>query len=86
MDMDSAGIDEAAADPPVKWLAAAVAGLLLTAVGVAALLAGLVGLRGTVVGSLPFLGLVFDLAVPLLVIGAGVFVVSMTEWDPDVGR
>lgn len=86
MDLDATGIDEAAEDPPAKWVVLAAGALLLAAVGLVALVLGLVGLRGAVVGVAPFLGPVFDLSVPILIVGAGLFVVSMTEWDPDVGR
>lgn len=84
MGLDSKRIDEAAEDPPAKWVAAAVAGLVLAAVGLVALVLGLVGLDGAVRGAAPFLGVVFDMSVPLLILGVGLFLVSMTEWDPDV--
>lgn len=86
MDLDSEAIDEAAEDPPVTWVALAAVGVLIATIGLVALVLGLVGLSGAVVGRVPLLGVVFDLSVPLLVVGVGLFVVSMTEWDPDVGQ
>ena len=85
MDLDSEAIDEAAEDPPVTWVALAAVGVVVAAVGLVALVLGLVGVSGTVVDWVPLLGVVFDLSIPLLVVGVGLFVVSMTEWNPDVG-
>lgn len=84
MDLDGVGIDEEAADPPVKWVSLAAGGLLVAAVGLVAAVLGLVGMRTAVVGAIPALAVVFEASVPLLLVGVGAFVVSMTEWDPDV--
>lgn len=84
MELDSERIDAATEEPPVKWVMTSLVGLLLAAVGLVALALGLLGFAGAVVGAVPLLGLVFDLSVPFLIVGVGLFVVSMTEWESDV--
>lgn len=84
MDLDGTGIDEEVEDPPTKWVVLAVAGLVLASVGLVTLVMGLTGLSAAFVGAVPALSVVFDMSIFLLILGAGVFLVSMSEWSPDL--
>lgn len=83
-DLDAERIDEAATDPPVRWVAVSLLGLGLVVVGLAAVVLGLVGLSGAVVAGVPVLGVVFDLSAFWLVVGLALFVLSMTEWEKEL--
>lgn len=83
-DLDAEGLDEEAADPPLVWLGTAVAAIGLVAAGLVATVLGVVGLDAPVVAAVPALSVLFDLSVVVLVLGLGLFVLAMTEWDPDV--
>lgn len=83
-DWDSDAIDEAAEDPPLTWLAVAVFGLFVAVVGFVATALWLTGHSAGVRAAVPALGVLFDMSVPVLLVGIGLFVLSMTEWDPDL--
>ncbi|WP_225333017.1 hypothetical protein [Halomicrobium urmianum] len=82
MDTD-ADVESAAEDPPLQWLAVAVLGLALAAVGLVAGLLSIAGVAGAIVGAAPFLAPVFGSSLLLLLGGVVLFVGSMLAWDPD---
>lgn len=84
-DFDAEGLDEEAADPPLGWLAVAVFAICLVGAGLFATVLGVLGLDVDVVAVVPALAVLFDLSVVVLVLGLGLFVLAMTEWDPDLG-
>ncbi|WP_226022178.1 hypothetical protein [Halomicrobium salinisoli] len=82
MDAD-ADVAGAAEDPPLQWLAGAVVGLVLAAVGLGAGLLSVAGVAGAAVEGAPFLAPAFGSSPLLLLGGVVLFVGSMLAWDPD---
>lgn len=83
-DFEVEGIDDAAADAPAKWVAVALLGIVLAALGGLAMLLGAVGLGAPIVSAVPPLAILFDFALVPIVVGMGLFVLAITEWQPGV--
>jgi len=84
-DFEVEGIDEAATDPPAKWVGVALVGIVLAGIGLVAMVLGAIGLDGAIVSAVPVLAVLFEFAMVPLVVGAGLFVLAMTEWEPKMG-
>lgn len=85
-DLNRAAVDEEAEDPPETWLAVAVLGIVLAVMGLVATTLSLTGTHEAVVSTVPALSILLDLSLPVLVVGIGLFVLAMTEWDPDLSE